>query len=396
MSHDIYGCLCCSPIFGDMIKVGRATARHAEHAESCDHASGCSHGGPVVSRRDFNRGGTALAGVALAGAGGLLPKMAAAQDAATRVYTGGTILTVDKDFSEAQAIAFRGNRILAVGDRDEVRSAAGPGAELIDLDGRVMLPGFVDPHTHMMSGSVIAGLMDYVGVAKFAKTSDVLKHLSATAAKTPKGQWIVARNFDPSLQEGPDALTFTELDAVSTDHPVFVLNASGHLAYANRKAFEIAGIDESVENPPGAEFVRNAEGELNGTMKNNVAFLKVFQANPAMKELDPMKSLIDLTGAFAKVGLTTLSDLGMGGLTNGGGDWALYQQAAAGGALKTRLRVYPFYTFDEAWDEAGVKPGDGDAMVRIAGYKIIADGSNQGFTGLQREPYLNTQCRGLA
>jgi predicted amidohydrolase YtcJ len=60
------------------------------------------------------------------------------------------------------------------------------------------------------------------------------------------------------------------------------------------------------------------------------------------------------------------------------------------------MRVYPFYNYDEVWDEAGIKPGDGDELVRIAGYKIIADGSNQGFTGLQREPYLNTQDTGLA
>jgi predicted amidohydrolase YtcJ len=349
----------------------------------------------VVRRRDFNRSGALLAGAAFAGTSGLLPSMAGAQDAATRVYTGGTILTVDKNFTEAQAIAFRGNRVLAVGGADAVRKAAGGNAEFIDLNGRIMLPGFIDPHTHMMSGSLIASLMEYVGVAKFARTEDALEHLRGIAAQKKSGEWIVARNFDPSLQEGPEALTFKELDAVSTEHPVFVLNSSGHLAYANRAAFVAAGIGEDVKNPEGAEFVRDARGKLTGTMKNNVAFLKVLQHYPALGAADPVAALIKVTGEFNKLGLTTLSDLGMGGLY-AAKDWEAYQRAGASGRLSARMRVYPFYTVDAAWDEAGVKPGDGDSLVRIAGYKLIADGSNQGFTGLQREPYLNTDSVGLA
>lgn len=386
MNDDSYGCLCCNPVVAKLFNNNQSITEAAENAATCGCNTGGFRGGLGISRRGFVFGGAALAG-ALAG---WMPAASRAQDTATRVFTGGRILTVDKDFSEAQAIAVRGNKILAVGSDPDVREAAGKGAEIVDLKGSVMLPGFIDPHTHMMSGSAIAGVMDYVGVGRFARTEDVLKHL-----KAPPGSWISARNFDPSLQEGPEALTFRELDAVSTDHPVFVLNASGHLAYANRKAFEVAGLDESVENPPGAEFVRGSDGKLTGTMKNNVAYLQVFQANPALSQLDLVQSLVAMTGEFAKVGLTTLSDLGMGGLTNGAGDWALYQQAGAGGALKSRLRVFPFYTYDQAWDEAGLKPGDGDAMVRIAGYKIIADGSNQGFTGLQREPYLNTRNTGL-
>jgi predicted amidohydrolase YtcJ len=354
----------------------------------------CSHGGTVVGRRDFGLGGAALAGVVLAGATGLLPGPARAQ-ATARVFAGGTILTVDGDFAEAEAIAIRGKRILAVGALDTVRRAAGDGAEIRDLDGRVMLPGFVDPHTHMMSGSLIASLMEYVGVAKFATTAEVLDHLRGIAAAKAPGEWIVARNFDPSLQEGPEALTFSELDGVSTRHPVFILNSSGHLAYANHAAFAAAGIDESVENPDGAEFVRAASGRLTGTMKNNVAFLQILQHYPALNAADPVAALIQLSGEFSRLGLTTLSDLGMGGLY-AAKDWEAYQRAGASGKLKARMRVYPFYTVDAAWDEAGVKPGDGDSLVRVAGYKLIADGSNQGFTGLQLEPYLDTDSIGLA
>ena len=389
MSDDTYACLCCSPLMAELFKSSASIAELEKRWSASEHTTNWFRSGSPLNRRDFVWGGAAFAGAA-----GLMPVTVQGQETKVRVFAGGTILTVDKSFSEAQAIAIQGNKIIAVGSEADVRKAAGQGAEVIDLKGRVMLPGFVDPHTHMMTGSLIAGLMEYVGVAKFSKTADALAHLRGIAKEKEPGEWIVARNFDPSLQEGPDALTFDELDGVSTKHPVFVLNSSGHLAYANRAAFKAAGIDESVKNPDGAEFVRDTSGKLTGTMKNNVAFLKVLQHYPALGKADPVAALVKMTGEFAKVGLTTLSDLGMGGLY-AAKDWDAYRQAGATGALKARMRVYPFYTVDEAWDQAGVRPGDGDAMVRIAGYKMIADGSNQGFTGLQREPYLNSTSRGL-
>lgn len=393
MSNEPYGCLCCSPIISEVFKNTAAAASPAKPSGCCDHSGGCSHEGPSISRRSFNRGSSALAGAALMT--GLAPRALHAQDDKTRIFTGGTILTVDENFSEVDAIAIRGNEILTVGDRDQVRSAAGPGAELINLDGQVMLPGFIDPHTHMMSGSLIASLMEYVGVARFSKTSDVIEYLRKFASTKAPGEWVVARNFDPSLQEGPEALTFAELDSVSTEHPVFVLNSSGHLAYANRAAFEAAGIGEDVKNPDGAEFVRDSSGKLTGTIKNNVAYLRIIEHYPAMQAANPVESLIQITADFSRVGLTTLSDLAMGGLFEAL-DWENYQTAGASGQLTARMRLFPIYTVDHAWDEAGVMPGDGDAMVRLSGFKIIADGSNQGFTGLQREPYLNSESAGLA
>ena len=99
---------------------------------------------------------------------------------------------------------------------------------------------------------------------------------------------------------------------------------------------------------------------------------------------------------FASLGLTTVSELGLGGLLRGVGDWEILKQAGATGQLSQRIRAYPMYVFDEAWDAAGLAPGDGDDLVRIAGYKLIADGSNQGFTGLQREPYYTADSTGIA
>ena len=377
MKHATYECFCCSGAFGSLF------------AANCEPAGLAVQQAPPVRRRTLLTGAVAAA-VAW-------PAMARAQGAAATVFTGGTVLTVDRRFSQAEAIAIRGNRIVAVGSDAAVRAAAGAQAQVVDLRGRVMLPGFVEPHAHVVAGALVDSLMDHVGMTRFATTALVLEHLKTKARTTPPGQWIMGRNFDPSLQAGPASIGFAELDAVSKEHPVFVLNASGHLAYANRRAFAAAGIPDDVANPQGAEFVRDASGRLSGVMKNNLAFGKLLFANPAVKNADPVKALIGLLGKWGRVGLTTASELALGSLSQSPADWQVMMAAAQSGQLKARIRAYPFYTLGaDAWDQAGVKPDDGNALARIVGYKLVVDGSNQGFTGLQREPYLNSDDRGLA
>jgi predicted amidohydrolase YtcJ len=387
------GCSCCGANFGALFSKNQRIAKLVRGDTSS--ISGRSGGGGAFS--DIDRRGFLRGGIASVGAVGLLTDGARADESSATVFKGGKILTVDADFAEASAIAIGGNKIIAVGSEAEVLEAVGPDATLIELNGRVILPGFIDAHTHVIAGSVVDAVMDYVGMARFAETAEVLDYLTAKAKETPDGEWIVARNFDPAVQAGPGALGFSELDEVSAAHPVFVLNASGHLAYANRKAFEAAGIPENIENPPGAEFVRDENGRLTGEMKNNVAFLQVLESYPAMASVDPVEALIGLVGKWGALGLTTVSELSLGALSQSPADAGVMWAAAKSGRLKARIRAYPFYTFGaESWDEAGVKPGDGDAIVRIAGYKLVADGSNQGFTGLQREPYLNSENRGIA
>ena len=392
-TREKYGCACCSGAFGELFTNNRSVKNLKASVEQRTASSnGWSCGFGVLGRRDVLKGGVAMAGLA-----SLSTVPALAQPETTTVFAGGTVLTVDAEFSEAQAIAIRGNKILAVGSEAEVRAAAGDNATVVDLAGRTLLPGFIDAHTHVVAGSVVDATMEYVGMAKYGTVAEVLEHIRAKAANTPAGEWLVFRNFDPAVQEGPDALTFAELDPISTEQPIFVFNASGHLAYANSKAFEVAGIPADVANPPGAEFVRNAQGKLTGIMKNNVAFLQVLGVYPAIAKADPIETLIGLLGKWSEHGLTTVSELALGGLSQSPADTDVMVAASKTGRLKARIRAYPFYTVGaEAWDKAGIKPGIGNELARVAGYKLVADGSNQGFTGLQRDPYLNSDSRGLA
>ena len=392
MSKHIHGCMCCSGDFGQIFKTNQRVKDLKEQVAEGSWSSRWGMDLGSLGRRDFLKGGAAIAGLAAA-----LPSGAKAQGTSTLVFTGGTVLTVDEDFSEAEAIAIRGNRILAVGTAGEVRSVAGADALVVDLEGKTVLPGFVDPHTHVVSGAVMDAVMEYVGMARFGTVAEVLDHIAARAADAPAGEWLVFRNFDPAVQEGADELTFADFDAISTEHPIFVINASGHLAYANLAAFEASNVPMDVQNPPGAEFVRDADGNLTGVIKNNVAFLQVLSGYPKLASTDPVDALVGLLSKWSALGLTTVSELALGGLTQSPADVDILMGAAATGRLAARLRGYPFYSIGaDVWDAADITPNMGNALARVSGYKLVADGSNQGYTGLQREPYLNSDNYGIA
>ena len=383
MARHKYGCACCNGLFGKMMHSNegvRALKAKAGNGWSCNW--GIDWGS--VARRDFLKGGVAAAGLAA-----LEPGKAEAQEATTTLFTGGTILTVDADFSEAKALAIRGERILAVGTEAEVRAAAGDGATVVDLAGRTMLPGFIDPHTHVVQGALAEAIMDNVGMARFSTADEVLAHIAERAAEAPAGEWLVFRNFDPAIQTGPEALTFAELDAVSNDHPIFVLNASGHLAYANSRAFGEAGITEDVSDPPGGEFVRDGSGALTGEMKNNIGLSGRFWTSyPALAEaLNRLKALIDLLTvqveptrphdgqragprrAFA----VTIADASV-----------MFNAAQSGPAGSPHaFGPIPFTpSATEAWDKAGVKRqwATCNAIARIAGLQACRGRLQSGLT----------------
>jgi predicted amidohydrolase YtcJ len=310
------------------------------------------------------------------------------------IFYGGTILTVDKGFSEVESLVIEDQKIIATGSHNDLKAKYGNRADLIDLKGHTMLPGFIDPHAHVVSFAPIVFLTEDIGLVKFKTTDEALGHLKDIAAERAPGEWIMASNWDPAVQEGVPALTFKELDDVSTEHPIFILNTSGHLAYANSKAFEVAGIAEDVKNPSGAEYTRDSEGNLNGVIKNNLAFLPIWLSNPKVKELDMSDAITSLLGDFNAYGVTTTSDLSLGAATRTASEFDLLLETSKREDFTARVMAYPLYSLNQEWTDAGVKMYDGNDMAMLTGFKLIADGSNQGFTGLQREEYYSPSQKG--
>lgn len=345
-----------------------------------------------VSRRQFLYGAGAVMGSALLGCS-RSPEQAA--DATITLFENGIVLPVDAGFSECNALAIAGNRIVAVGDRADVVAAIGRPGTVVDLGGRTVLPGFIEPHMHF---ALMAGMGDWPDIGPFVheNTADALAALKAIAERTPAGQWVVARQFDPSLQVGPAMLTTRELDEVSRDKPVFVLNASGHLAYCNSRLLEAAGIGAETPDPPGGEYFRDVEGRPNGAM-SQVAYMPVLMGNPDLMRVlgeGYVDAGVRVGEQAASLGITTLCDQATGGIA-GVGDLALYRQMFETGNMKTRIRASLFAARASEWDENGIAFGYGDDLMRVVGWKLVTDGSNQGYTGRQRDPYVGTDNRGI-
>jgi len=384
-----YDCQCCSFSFslGELHRMSRIAAADLQNPSFCAHGAGSP---ADARRREFLK-----IAATVAGAMAFSPGIAAAQNAVTTVFKGGTVLPVDAAFSQVQAMAIRGNKVLAVGSEADVMKAAGPNAKVFDISGKTLLPGFIEPHMHFALLGAIGHWPD-LGVVHYATIPEAMAALKRIAKATPAGQWIEARQIDPSLQAGGDP-TVTFLDKISASKPIFLLNASAHLAYCNSKLLDLAGITKNTPDPPGGAYVRFPDGRPNGVMQGQSAFLPILMKNrPLMEHLQKgfVQGCIRVGEEASALGITTLCDQATGGLA-GAADLEAYKQMYASGRMKTRLRASLFYAREDEWDKAGVKFGDGDAMFRLVGWKVIADGSNQGLTGYQREPYLNSTERGL-
>ncbi|WP_308518050.1 amidohydrolase [uncultured Stenotrophomonas sp.] len=305
---------------------------------------------------------------------------------ADRIFHGGPIHTLGPK-GKVQAIAVRQGRILATGSREEVMLHRGRQTDVVDLHGRALLPGFIDPHMH----SAMAMLSDWVDVTPFSTRTlaEALSKIGAAASASKPGEWVVAQGIDPSLMPG-EPITMKALDAVAADNPVFVLESNGHVAYSNSKGFAAAGVTDATPDPEQGRYDREG-GKLTGRMQESPA-MKPFMAAMPVPDEDRYVALIQqLFSDAARAGCTGLHDAGIG--TGGVTDLKVLNRVMA---KNPPIRYSGFLTSDlmDDWVELGLKPGHGDDRFRLTGIKFWSDGSNQAQTGYQRENYLGSDKRG--
>ena len=304
------------------------------------------------------------------------------------LVTGAHIITMNAAAPVAEGILVEEGRIAWVG-RLEDAPAAAQGVSRLDLKGKVVVPGFVEPHMHLPPLAMMHEFSN-IGPNRFDTTAAALAQLGEDARATPAGEWVVGRQFDPSLQQGPDYLTADLLDAVSTEHPVFVYNTSLHLGYCNSAALELAGIDASTPDPQGAEIGRDAQGNPNGVLKAGPAMALVVRHNTKLKNGNIAEGCLSVLGQANAVGITLLADQGTG-MFQGVKELDVYQSMRDSGRMTARFRYSVSQAMAARWDDVGLQWGEGDEWVRRTGWKIVSDGSNQGRTGLQREAFIGVE-----
>jgi predicted amidohydrolase YtcJ len=163
------------------------------------------------------------------------------------VFINGQVITVDQQFTVAEALAVSGNKIEAVGSNEEILALKGEDTEIIDLKGRSLLPGFIDAHAHLeLYGTNCLG----VNCKEVASIEEIKEMLRQSVSNTPEGKWVRGWGYNQNhLLEGRH-LTRWDLDEVSTEHPIIVVRTCGHISCVNSKALELAGIKETTEDPP--------------------------------------------------------------------------------------------------------------------------------------------------
>ncbi|MFQ5690625.1 MAG: amidohydrolase [Gemmatimonadota bacterium] len=195
---------------------------------------------------------------------------AGVQEEADLVLENGHVVTVDPKRPEAEAVAVAGGRIVAVGSDREIRERVGPSTRVIDLEGRLAVPGFIEGHGHFMGLGRARMILDL----RTARTWDDIVAMVGEAARRAKpGEWIQGRGWHqekwdrrpvPSVEGLP---VHESLSRVSPDNPVILGHASGHASFVNARAMELAGITADTPDPPGGEIVRDAAGRPTGMLR---------------------------------------------------------------------------------------------------------------------------------
>jgi len=179
--------------------------------------------------------------------------------AETKVYYGGDILTMRGTSPEyVESLAVKDGKILFVGSRTEAQKLAGQDAKLIDLGGKTLLPGFIDTHGHFVYFG--KNLVD-ANLFNCADIPELIARMKKQVDQTPQGAWIVGFGYQARAMKEGRPPTSEELDQISKDRPVMVVDSSGHLGAANSAAFKAAGITSDTPDPTGGAFTRGKDGK---------------------------------------------------------------------------------------------------------------------------------------
>jgi predicted amidohydrolase YtcJ len=295
------------------------------------------------------------------------------------IYINAKIWTGVSDTTMAEAIAIKDNKIIFTGK--DYTSFKGTNTEVIDLQGKLIVPGFTDNHTHFISGGY-----NLVSVnLRNAKTkNEFIQLVKEYAAKLPGDRWIVGGNWDHE-NWGGDLPTKQMIDSISNNHPVFINRLDGHMGLANSIALQKAGIDKNSSTPAGGAMVKDKSGEPTGILKDAAQDL-INKVMPPLSEAELDEALLRAQEYALSLGVTQVHDMvSYDGFT----DIASWQRVKE--KNKLMMRAYQFVPL-RLWarlDSFIKKNGTGDDMVRWGGVKGYADGSLGSSTAWLYKPYLD-------
>jgi predicted amidohydrolase YtcJ len=305
-----------------------------------------------------------------------------------RIYVNGRIWTGEAAAPEAQAIAVRGDRIVAVGSDSDLGALADAATEVIDLEGRRVVPGFNDAHWHLPTRHS-ADLTDAGNVA------ELQRRLTAFAATIGADDWIVGRGWGPSDFPGNEAHR-RYLDDLFPNRPVVLTDRDGHQALANGRALALAKVTRGTRDPANGRIVRDGTGAPTGLLQESAASL-VRRLIPPLNAEQVYQALLREVEKAASFGLTSVQVAsGVGG---SGLEYQAYQRALREGALKVRVRLgVPFerdVTDAQLSEFVALRDRHRDGVLAYGVAKGMLDGTVDAYTAAMHEPYADRADTGL-
>lgn len=311
---------------------------------------------------------------------GVLVSGAMAAEHADRIFVDGKVWTAVDGRPVEQAFAVRGDRILAVGSNAEMRALIGPLTSVVDLHGKLVVPGFNDAHWHFVTG-------ERAELADAADVTEIQARLMAFADAHPKSPWVLGNGWGYAAFPGKVPHR-KYLDSVFPDRPVVIWERDGHMLLANTKALEIAGVSKDTKDPEYGRLEREANGELTGEFKEYATLLITSHIPEASIEerYQTLKKTVEKAASF---GLTSLQNASAWLPDE---DLATFQRLLAEGGMKTRFYVaVPLKKNpkgEELTQAVNLKDRFQGPVLKFGSAKGILDGTVDAKTAVMFDPYV--------
>jgi len=313
------------------------------------------------------------------------------------IYFGGSILTMEDALPEAEALVVKNGKIIFVGTKDKASEFVGKSTRQINLEGKTLLPGFIDAHGHITSRAGMEQAIDlspspYGTVNSIPDLQDVLKNAINKNKMLPTSP-LLGNGYDDAIMTEHRHPNREELDAVSTTNPIIVVHASGHASVVNSAMLKLLNIPEDVKDPDGGHYGRDYKtNRLNGKLEENASFAALIRLTEMMPKPQPsadglsqsLKDFITAQDEWLSYGQTTICDG-----RSMGNSVELLKEAAEKNLLKADIVYFPdFEANRKEWKSFLPHYMKYEKRLKFGGFKFSDDGSPQGKTAWLTEPYL--------
>ncbi len=293
-----------------------------------------------------------------------------------KIFFGGNIYTMKNENDKVEAVLVKDGQIIYAGKLNKAKELSSPEAKLISLNGKTMLPSFIDPHSHISHFASGLSKVQLAGTKSLEELAQRLREYISTH-DIKEGDWVIGIGYDHNNYPNAEYPTAKILDEVSAEIPIAVSHASGHMGAVNSKLLSMFKINNDTKNPEGGVYVRDNKGNISGYMEET-AFINIVKQAPAISIEEHLKLMKHAESIYASYGITTAQDI-------------LGTKESIEFYLNCKLDLDVVAYLDvrnsDLMSEYAEYTADYKEKFRIGGYKLFLDGSPQGKTAWMSKPY---------